>query len=200
MHLWLINCKDIERVLQALINLKYVCKNPYEAYTILADNINYQIFVDTSSKYYIIIVSTNLWTSIKAKYNNIKFYNTAEKALNDLNCLNNQNSHSFIDALKPGRIIEFLLGKEQLFGIVLESYTIVYITKQGQIKGYLNNYSINLPYKIVRIYQPDKVHYQLKDYKLMSVVWERPKEEKVKKSIADIEKELGLAPGTLEIL
>lgn len=118
---------------------------------------------------------------------------------------NNSEELSLKDMFKknllPGRIVELDVNGEIHFGFILESNIIVYITKQGQIKGYLTYCTMDLPYKILRILIPKRGHFRLKDCDEMTVAWERPKKPvTVKKTISDIEKELGLNPGTLEII
>lgn len=124
----------------------------------------------------------------------------------DQDSLKNTNHYSelcelgAIEAIKPGRIVELEIKGQRYFGIILSCNTIVYITEKGEIKGYLNNYTIDHPYKINKILCPTSKYFQLKDFDKMLVMWERPiKPTTIKKSISEIEKELGLEPGTLEI-
>lgn len=112
---------------------------------------------------------------------------------------NSDINSSFENALKPGRIVKLEISGVCYLGIILSSKTIVYVSFDGQIKGYLNNYTMDKPYKIDCIIEPSPESFQLKDYKKMKYVWIRPQAKPVKKSVAEIEKELGLTPGTLEI-
>lgn len=110
------------------------------------------------------------------------------------------SKNDFKAALLPGRIVELEIKGERRLGFILTSGTIVYTNDQGEIKGYLNGFTMDYPYKIQRILIPTTNCFQLKDYKKMQVAWSRPIETvTIKKSVSEIEKELGLAPGTLEI-
>lgn len=106
----------------------------------------------------------------------------------------------FKAALLPGRIVELEVKGQRCLGFILTSGTVVYTNDQGQIKGYLNGFTMDHPYKVQKILIPATNCFQLKDYNKMQVAWCRPIETiTVKKSVSEIEKELGLAPGTLEI-
>lgn len=97
----------------------------------------------------------------------------------------------------PGRIVEFNIDEQKYFGFILSSQNIMYVNTKGEVKGYLNGFTMDNPYKIDRILVPTTNHYQLKDYNNMSVAWQRP--IVVRKTVSEIEKELGLTPGTLVI-
>lgn len=156
------------------------------------------IWIDTSNKKY-----TITFEDIKdyAKLP-IKYISSLEelKEIIESKCEKHIDSvnFSFKDVTKPGYIVELKINESTYFGIILDSKTIVYVNKQGAIKGYINNYTENIPYKIIAIYKPTIEHFKLSDYQNMSVVWEQTK-PKIKKSKSEIEKELGLEPGTLEI-
>lgn len=107
---------------------------------------------------------------------------------------------SFNKAIQPGRIVELEINEQRYLGVILTSHTIMYINSQGEVKGYINNFTMDNPYKIKKILVPSDKVFQLKDYRRMIVAWKRPIERvTVRKTIAEIEKELGLKPGTLEI-
>lgn len=113
---------------------------------------------------------------------------------------NSDVKDEFKAALLPGRIVELEVKGQRCLGFILTSGTIVYTNDQGQIKGYLNGFTMDHPYRIQRILIPTTNCFQLKDYNKMQVAWCRPIETvTVKKSVSEIEKELGFAPGTLEI-
>lgn len=113
--------------------------------------------------------------------------------------------NDFKSEFLPGRIVLLEINGQRYFGFILSSNTIVYVNNKGQIIGYLNGclskYEINSPYnKIKQILIPTATCYQLKDYAKMQVAWSKvEKKVTIKKTISEIEKELGLTPGTLEI-
>lgn len=109
-------------------------------------------------------------------------------------------NEKFEKAIQPGRIVELDINDQRYLGVILTSKSIMYTNSKGEIKGYINNFTMNNPYKIKRILIPTDKYFQLKDYASMPVAWKRPIERTVvKKTMAEIEKELGLAPGTLVI-
>lgn len=116
-----------------------------------------------------------------------------QKELNDL------NEKLFKEAIQPGFIAELEINNQRHLGIILTSNTIIYINDKGEIKGYINNFTKDDPYKINCIVSPTKEFFKLKDYNSMPVIWKRKKPATIKKSIKEIEKDLGLQPGTLEI-
>lgn len=120
------------------------------------------------------------------------------------NVTNTNLTNAFKAEFLPGRIVRLEIRGQKYFGFILSSKTIAYVNYKGELKGYLNDclntFTVDCPYKIYQILIPTASCYQLKDYGRMQVAW--PKIEKkitVKKTIAEIEKELGLDPGTLEI-
>lgn len=107
-------------------------------------------------------------------------------------------NNKFEQELVPGRILLFKINNELFFGILLTSGTLIKIDSSGKVRGYINNFSSTSPYEILKIVEPTKDFFQLKDYDKMKVVWEiKPK---LKKTIAEIEKELNLEPGSLTII
>lgn len=106
---------------------------------------------------------------------------------------------SFQYSIQPGYIFKFENKGEIYFAICLTANRSIYVDKNGVIKGYLVNPTSDVPYKVLEVRQPTVEHFKLTDFDLMNLVWTRPV-DKVKKSIADIEKELGLTPGSLEIM
>ena len=54
-------------------------------------------------------------------------------------------------------------------------------------------------YQVKKIFVPTPHCFKLSDYTKMDVAWPKVKNKVVKKTIAEVEKELGLEPGTLEI-
>lgn len=107
-------------------------------------------------------------------------------------------NNKFEQELVPGRILLFKINNELFFGILLTSGTLIKIDSSGKVRGYINNFSSTSPYEILKIVEPTKDFFQLKDYDKMKVIWEiKPK---LKKTIAEIEKELNLEPGSLTII
>ena len=106
---------------------------------------------------------------------------------------------SFEYSVHPGYIIKCEIKGEYHFAIALTPSRSIYMDKTGQVKGYLASPTQDNPYKVVEVRRPTSEYFKLSDFDNMELMWKRPA-DKVKKSIADIEKELGLTPGTLEIL
>ena len=112
--------------------------------------------------------------------------------------LSQANSTNLVDPieskfarLKPGYYVVFNKDNVIYYGIVLSNYRIIYFTSKGQLMGYCSTKC-----DIKKIYKPG-TYYALTDLDQMELVWEAPK--KVTKSISEIEKALGLEPGTFEI-
>lgn len=105
---------------------------------------------------------------------------------------------SFEYSIQPGYILKFEdMGKKR-FAIAITSNRLVHVDEFGKIKGYLVNPTMDAPYKVLEVRQPDSENFKLVDFDSMNLVWKRPV-EKVKKSLTDIEQQLGMEPGTLEI-
>ena len=141
----------------------------------------------------------NFSAKSKASFDNIPdfFKSTLENAENKKP---EDIYESFNKAIQPGRIVELEIEDQRHLGVILTSRTIMYTNSKGEIKGYINNFTMDNPYKIKKILVPSDKFFQLKDYRRMAVAWKRPIERiTVKKTVAEIEKELGLKPGTLEI-
>ena len=87
------------------------------------------------------------------------------------------------------------------YGIVLSNGTVMHFSGSNlAASGYINNITEDRPYRVVRILKPTSQYYNLKDVINMEVAWERKvRKPKVTKTITEIEKELGLAPGSLVI-
>lgn len=100
------------------------------------------------------------------------------------------SSRSFGNSLIPGCFVDF------------EDYTIPgFITAERNLAVFaqttgewniISNFTEDCPRKITRIYSADRDGNT-------TTIWERPI-EKVKKSISEIEKAMGLEPGSLEII
>lgn len=95
--------------------------------------------------------------------------------------------------------IHYLTG----VGFIISSGTIIYANNKGEIKGYLRG-CLDSPkdgnfYQVKKIFVPTPYCFKLSDYKKMDVAWPKVKNKVVKKTVSEIEEELGLEPGTLEI-
>lgn len=123
----------------------------------------------------------------------------------------NKGKDSLINSLNteflPGRIVLLEIRGQKHFGFILSSRTIAYVDTKGQLRGYLTYPDKRVmecddksPYKVKKILVPTTSHYLLTDYEKMPVAWSSEKERiPVRKTVSEIEKELGLDPGTLEI-
>ena len=72
------------------------------------------------------------------------------------------------------------------------------MTPSGEIKSYLTNFTQKSPFVFNSIRRPSVNHFRLDEYDKMDLIWEN--KVKVTKTIQEIEKELGLTPGTLSII
>lgn len=104
----------------------------------------------------------------------------------------------FRSYLIPGYYVIFEKDSIKYYGIILSNKVIVYFDYTGKLQGYLKDFKYNEPYKMLEICKPQNDNFTLKYIDELEVVWKYPK-EKVTKSISEIEKELGLEPGTLII-
>lgn len=109
------------------------------------------------------------------------------------------SNNTFESALIPGRIIVFEDGDKIRYGFIIKSNIIVYVNSKGEIQGYLKNFTKDSPYKINRILIPTDEKFKLTECSEMLVAWKRKDPIIVKKTKEEIEKALGLEPGTLEI-
>lgn len=166
------------------------------------------------------VLSFNNSHEISDEIKRLDFYSTAninptisnrfEDMINNKQNVNktvsiNKTIHDFKKAFQPGRIVQLTVKGNEYFGIILCSNTIMYMDKKGLTKGYLNidfdKLFTDENYTIHKILVPTLTCFSLAEYKQMCVAWSNEKKEatKVKKTKAEIEKELGLSPGTLEI-
>lgn len=99
-----------------------------------------------------------------------------------------------------GDIFEMIdTNQRRVFGIVSISNGITLIFN-NQIIGYIETVSEITDYKILIVRRPNKKYWKLCEYDKMPIVWKFKEEPKiVTKTIEEIEKELGLAPGSLKI-
>lgn len=95
-----------------------------------------------------------------------------------------------------GHIIMFTKNDITYYGIILCNNIIIYFDNKGKLTGYISNLVFEHPYKIIGIYKPNQSAFTLNDIDKMECVYKNlPK--KVTKTISELEKELGLEPGTL---
>lgn len=107
--------------------------------------------------------------------------------------------NSIQDAMHPGYYVVINNEQETYYGVILDKSHILCFNAQGVMIKYIIKYTDDKPDKIMKICKPSDKYFKAKDIHNMEIVWERQK-PKVKKTLADIEKELNLEPGTLEIL
>lgn len=211
------DCEDQEIILLALRQRKYTCsgQSPFLFK-------NFKILIDKELKTYYILINKEE-AELVAKGHTVFHFNSEDSILKQLGIdysfeeltkniedklfqllgIKNEDKapkteeEKFKEALVPGRIVELDNG---YLGFIVTPEVIMYSNRQGQIKGYLTNFTVDFPYEIKRILIPTSEYYQLKDYNKMKAAWtHKQKPVTVKKSISEIEKALGIKPGTLEI-
>lgn len=108
----------------------------------------------------------------------------------------------FYQELVPGRIVQFENAGMIRYGIVLSNGTVMHFSGSNlAASGYINNITPERPYMVRRILKPTSTCFNLKDIESMEVAWEhRYKKPKTNMTIQDIEKQLGLEPGSLNIM
>lgn len=107
-------------------------------------------------------------------------------------------SVNLTDIVEPGDWVSFTIKNEPYFGLAILNDALLYMTPSGEIKGYLTNFTQKSPFVFNSIRRPSDKHFRLDEYDKMDLIWEN--KVKVKKTIQEIEKELGLTPGTLSII
>lgn len=125
-----------------------------------------------------------------------------ENKLEDNEIDSNLND-DFKSEFLPGRIVQLTVRDQEYLGFIISSGTIIYANNKGEIKGYLRG-CLDSPkdgnfYQVKKIFVPTPYCFKLSDYKKMDVAWPKVKNKVVKKTVSEIEEELGLEPGTLEI-
>ena len=150
-----------------------------------------------------------LLESPELKSNDISIIDQFEKILGkeknkvEDNKVDSNLNNDFKSEFLPGRIVQLIVKDQEYFGFIISSKAIVYVNNKGEIKGYLSG-CFNSPkngsfYQVKKIFVPTPHCFKLSDYTKMDVAWPKIKNKVVKKTIAEVEKELGLEPGTLEI-
>lgn len=210
------NGSDCALIALSLIDASYRILNESKSAAILESGQEYCLYINTNTREFTILTSNEceppcschtqltlekigVSRSVQDQkdYLTVKYANGPLKFIkNKFEDLKNKLEELQKDPFYPGRVIRIQVGTEVCFGILLTESKCIYFNEQGQIKGYATNLNLESD-KILGIYEPTEEHYKVQDYKNMDVIWER--KNNVKKSIAEIEKELGLDPGTLEI-
>lgn len=110
--------------------------------------------------------------------------------------------NDFYQELVPGRIVRFENAGMIRYGIVLSNGTVMHFSGSNlSASGYINNITPERPYIVSQILKPTNEHFNLKEAEFMETVWERtPKKSKTSMTVQDIEKQLGLEPGSLNIV
>lgn len=113
-----------------------------------------------------------------------------------------EEESDFYQELLPGRVVKFENAGMVRYGIVLSNGTVMHFSGSNlAASGYINNITPDRPYHVASILKPTSEYYNLKDVNNMEVAWKRPvKKSKRDMTIQDIEKKLGLEPGSLNIV
>ena len=116
---------------------------------------------------------------------------------------NKSKSITLKDALQPGYIVAMKIDGKVCCGIVLAN-RVVRVTTATQTQYYnYANFKAFLDGKvegttITGVYKPTANAYKTYEIDNMDVIW-KPEDPKTELSIAEIEKKLGIKPGTLKI-
>ena len=108
-----------------------------------------------------------------------------------------EKSGTFKDAIIPGYIVKFAIDDLD-YGVILANRMIVCFGNDGRVKGYLKKFTQDTPRPIAGIYKPTEEAYGFSKTDKMIPVWVAPTQEVVY-TMEDIEKKLGLEPGSLKI-
>lgn len=185
---------DLIPVLNFLYQLGYKLTEFYNYWNFIINPDDYKVLVNIEAKSFTLFCKTNeILPIVKGK--DVKSFDDFNSFMNVLGCTSN---NTFQVNLYPGYYVVIDKGDSLVYGIVIDPKHILYFDKKGSNIKYLANFTDTAPYKIIKVCKPSDTYYQAKDIDMMDIVWQRPK-DKVKRSIADIEKALDLEPGTLEI-
>lgn len=185
---------DLVPVLNFLNQLGYNLTEFYNYWNFIINPDGFKILVNIENKSFTLFSkTTDILPIVKGK--DVKSFDDFNAFANALGFTNNVEFHT---NLHPGYYVVIDKGDSLAYGIVIDTKHILYFDKKGSNVKYLANFTDTEPYKIIKICKPSDIYYQAKDIDMMDIVWQRPK-DKVKRSIADIEKALNLEPGTLEI-
>lgn len=154
---------------------------------------DYKILINTISKTFTLFLSSNdILPIVKGHY--VKSINDFDELMNILGF----NMSTFKTFINSGNYIILEKLNQIYYGIIINHTHAMIFDSTGNNISYISNFTENEPYKILKVCKPSDIYFKVKDIDNMEVLWERPK-NRVKKSISEIEKELNLEPGTLEI-
>jgi hypothetical protein len=182
---------NLDEAITLLNDKEFSLINTTDMFAFLFGNYELKLLVDMEKKSYYIFTSIN----------SILEY---VKGRDVITCENIDEFRNVLYPVKcslapfaPGYYVK-LQGEDIYYGIIVDAKHMIYFDKSGNKVKYLRNYTTDHPFKILEIRKPTDDFFKFNDMDQMPIIWTRPA-EKVKKTIADIEKELNLTPGTLEI-
>lgn len=189
------NGPDVFNVINTLNDSGYSLTNFTNYWGFLWNWENYKVLINVEAKSFTMFTSTTEILPI-VKGSDIR---TFENSIQLLEYLGLTTINSLQGAMQPGYYVVVSNAQETYYGVILDKSHILCFNAQGIMIKYIVKYTDDKPDKIMKICKPSDKYFKAKDIHNMEVVWERQK-PKVKKTLADIEKELNLEPGTLEIL
>lgn len=189
------NGPDVLNVINTLNNSDYSLNNFANYWTFLFNLENFKVLINNESKTFTLFINTNEILSI-VKGSDVKSFDNSTRLFEYLNLT---TINSIQDAMHPGYYVVINNEQETYYGVILDKSHILCFNAQGVMTKYIIKYTDDKPDKIMKICKPSDKYFKAKDIHNMEIIWERQK-PKVKKTLADIEKELNLEPGTLEIL
>lgn len=154
------------------------------------------------------ICSLGDWDEFKKKFEENPFAVLAQATSAMFNSFDDEdeekeNSNDLSKYLAPGYIVKFTKHDTVYLGVVICDNNVMYMTTDGYVKGYVGNFTDCAPFVVEAIYKPSSEHFVVHELDKMEIVYQKSTKKepvKVNKSISDIEKELGLEPGTLNIV
>ena len=189
------NGSDVLNVINTLNNSGYSLTNFANYWTFLFNWENFKVLINNESKTFTLFVSTNEILAI-IKGSDVQSFDNSTSLFEYLSLT---TINSMQDAMHPGYYVVINNEQETYYGVILDKSHILCFNAQGVMTKYIIKYTDDKPDKIMKICKPSDKYFKAKDIHNMEIMWERQK-PKVKKTLADIEKELNLEPGTLEIL
>lgn len=189
------NGPDVLNVINTLNDSGYSLTNFTNYWGFLLNWENYKVLINIEAKSFTMFTSTTEILPI-VKGSDVR---TFENSIQLMEYLGLTSINSLQDAMQPGYYVIVNNEQETYYGVILDKSHILCFNAQGVMTKYIVKYTDDKPDKIMKICKPSDKYFKAKDIHNMEVVWERQK-PKVKKTLSDIEKELNLEPGTLEIL
>ncbi len=210
-----------------LIHNGYNITNMKEAMQYQSNNKEVALQIDTDNKEFTVVLAENypiaitdescvenilgMNQSLKDYHNSIikdpiaHLVESLSKIITPKNTVTEQSSgecsqelEDLTKIVQSGDWVSFTIKNKQYFGLAILNDVLLYMTPAGDIMGYLTNFTNKTPFVFNSIRRPNKDVFKLDEYDKMELVWEN--KPKVKKTIQEIEKELGLTPGTLSII